>query len=207
MPARTHNRIIIAIGVGLTLHLSLLLIPIYPEKKLLVEKPTTLQLTLMPTQEDIADPLQLKVQPVDEASGEHQSRHEVEVKNELTEEDPSNPTTANMHGPQGKQLDRDRIITAAVEAIQAQAEQPARRGFSLAELQAKPTRRYQREPLLPQLVASTINQSSSNSAGQSTDLLQGLNGKAACWQQRGIPGEAQRWFRVPLSLCGHLLNR
>ena len=48
------------------------------------------------------------------------------------------------------------------------------------------------------------NSSDKNLAGQSTDLVRGTNGKSMCWQQRGIPGETQRWYRVPLALCGHL---
>jgi len=201
-----RRRLIIALGVVVTLHLGLLMIPVVFETSKMDNKSTTLKLTLKPN--PAPSPVKPKTPaktsvtiPEEElvslSAIEQQEQSIAEISDELK--------PADEVERQNQSFDRNRVITAAIQSIRGDAVRTTPRGFSLEALRPKTEVRYQREQVLARLMAPTAsNKSSLSSAGQSTDLVRGRNGKAACWQQRGTPGETQLWYRVPLSLCGHL---
>ncbi len=184
-------------------HLVLLMIPVVFEQNKSSRKTTTLKLTLKSPVPDTPR-VDLASQPVldnkrlkqESAALPEPISNELES-TELDETDKaSNPTST---------LNRNLIIESVVTTLRQQDEQPMPRGFSLEQWLPQPEPQYARPSMVPQLLASNaVNRSSTSSAGQATDLVRGPNGKTACWQQRGIPGEPQQWYRVPLTLCGHL---
>lgn len=202
----SHRRLIFALGIVLSVHLCLLMIPIAVETNKPNKKSSTLKLTLKravsvpPTPTEIlTDPAQIK--PTEEAI----TPTEIEPQKSTTEVASNLATEKGGAGTQNKPFDRVSIINSVVSIIQEGAAKPAPRAFGLAQWLPKATPDHRRKSEAPLLIsASASNQTGGNAAGQSTDLVRGPNGKTACWQQRGIPGETQQWYRVPLALCGHL---
>ena len=100
-------------------------------------------------------------------------------------------------------LNRDTIIANTKELLLET--KPTFRNFSGNHFQVADQKlSTKRSNNLPMLLTVSTATSSQYFTGQATDLIQSANGESMCWQQRGIPGETQRWHRVPLALCGHL---
>lgn len=203
----SHHRLIYALGIVLSLHLCLLMVPIVFETSKPSKKSPTLKLTLVPSVNP--PPMPSKMEP-DTNVIEPSEEIATEVVNNVIDKPPSSdqreaePNSTN-EPTQPPAFDRGRIITSVVNNIRENAAQPIPRGFSLEQWLPKSTPNYQRASEAPVLMAANaVNVSGTNGAGQSTDLVRGPNGKVACWQERGIPGETQQWYRVPIALCGHL---
>lgn len=206
MLSASHHRLISALGIVLSLHLCLLMIPIAFETNKPNKKTSTLKLTLKHSVGSPPTPSDLQTDyPVIKPTEKMVTPTEIEPQNSIAEVASKLLTQKEGATTQKEPFDRARIITSVVSIIQESAAKPIPRGFGLEQWLPKATPDHRREPEAPSLIAATAsNQSGGNAAGQSTDLVRGPNGKAACWQQRGIPGETQQWYRVPLALCGHL---
>jgi hypothetical protein len=82
---------------------------------------------------------------------------------------------------------------------------PKFRSFSKSDYLPKPNSpEIKRPSTVPQLIALGSVAMSRSGNGQATEFIRNSRGDGMCWQQRGIPGETERWYRVPLALCGHL---
>lgn len=190
MAVSQDQKIALCIGVAAGLHGLLLLLPIHQPKQ---KSQSPLTVRLVSSAPALEREPAIKEQPV--SSEILPPTPETKI----TAAPPKQPLPDKPRTP----LNRAVIISSVKETLSAPT--PKYRSFSLSDHIETPEPAPVRADVLPLLLSSAPKLTSTrSSAGQATDLIQTADGEAMCWQQRGIPGETQRWYRVPVALCGHL---
>ena len=208
MLPRHHKPLVICVGIFTAAHLVILALPLNLQwfnhtSRKPEQKPISVRLRLDSTpqvREKVSEAESEKVEPQSET---HPQEEPAERLVRLDEQDLPPPEAVQETQPEPKRFER-RALIAGVKAALA-TEEPAPDRFGVRQSMTQNTQTsFARPSELPQLLTSARGKTGFSYAGQATDLERGANGEAMCWQQRGIPGESEQWYRVPLALCGHL---
>ena len=190
------HRISFSVGIALAIHCLILILPFESFSRLLdkaSEKAASSTLEIRLTH--------LSPQP---EKNELETAPERPV-DEIAVSQPDEPLSPEeIEQPDSEvRFNRDTIISSARSELSQN--QKVFKSFSKSDfLVEKKPLETNRPSSLPILLTRASHTSSRSFSGQSTDLIRNADGDAMCWQQRGIPGESQQWYRVPLALCGHL---
>lgn len=202
----TKNRLAICVTAAAALHGAILFLPIAKHNKPQQNvRPLSVTLKPAPTRqatiatEQLRAKLQAKNQDVTELPEPSSSVQPSEQ--DLVERD--SESKSPQHGTRREPFLQSDIAAQAIRLLSNS--KPKFRSFSKSDYLPKPEAPGIKRPsAIPQLVALGSGSTSRSANGQTTEFIRNSSGDDMCWQQRGIPGETERWYRVPLALCGHL---